>query len=800
MQAFFQTPLPERLLSLKRKMAEKLGETPCLKMLQADKLAELLQSSMDKILVIDSRSFLEYNTCHVHNSVNVGSSKLIKRRLQQDKVTIRELLASSCKVDADDNCEVIVYDQCTKNVSGIQAENFLSVLLNKLSGTFRSVSLLTGGFADFQTCFPNLCESQGTSTKCSALAPLSQPCMPVANVGPTKILPYLFVGSQQDVFDQELMHTIGIEYVLNISKTCPQPQYVQDGHFCRIPVNDNYSEKILPWFDQAIEFIDKVQSSNGKVIVHCLAGVSRSATIAIAYVMKHLRMSSDDAYRYVKDKRPTISPNFNFLGQLLEFEKRLKEDNKGADSVITNQPHGGNYGDVITPQPRSPSPYRDTRFIFNKVTSEIVPRTSYESDSKPTERKRSKVSDVNMKNLDTLGKACVQIPQGRKSPQRPTGLDVFRISDMGPIIPPAPAMAGPGSSPSKTLQESMIINEATFLPGCLSRQDSVTPPLSGQVTPVSPSLITEVPSGKPVSPESLRQVDLLTSALSVNSPDIKLQNPFMSKKTRLDRQCISKETQENQETLEAGKITDYKCSLIKSFGSSTDAENPFMNVKEAATEHAQCGPIAADARKKNNQTTINQSEKPMQQEPSCDDDKAETKNLKVWSQRTSVGTKKAAACDGNKNQDSDRFAGQKGKCKGGHQITTQRYGQTTKKTQHTDCKLRQEKTDSGFYRERKPEHLDIMENIPCDILGSQPMKCFAFQEAPPWTTNTSNQSKGREFVLHEDRGSTLQRSSGSLESMECHYPDITTDMDDSNGNTLSNQRALCGSCEMIEVS
>ena len=44
---------------------------------------------------------------------------------------------------------------------------------------------------------------------------------------------------------------------------------------------------------------DKVHEANGCVLVHCLAGISRSPTLAIAYIMKHMRMSSDDAYRYV---------------------------------------------------------------------------------------------------------------------------------------------------------------------------------------------------------------------------------------------------------------------------------------------------------------------------------------------------------------------------------------------------------------------------------------------------------------------------------------------------------------------
>ncbi|KAI1903972.1 hypothetical protein AGOR_G00000900 [Albula goreensis] len=180
---------------------------------------------------------------------------------------------------------------------------------------------LRGGFAAFSSCFPGLCEG-----KPAAILPmsLSQPCLPVANVGPTRILPHLYLGSQKDVLNKDLMAQNGITYVLNASNTCPKPDFICDSHFMRIPVNDNYCEKLLPWLDKTNDFIDKAKVSNCRVIVHCLAGISRSATIAIAYIMKTMGLSSDDAYRFVKDRRPSISPNFNFLGQLLEFEKGLR--------------------------------------------------------------------------------------------------------------------------------------------------------------------------------------------------------------------------------------------------------------------------------------------------------------------------------------------------------------------------------------------------------------------------------------------------------------------------------------------
>uniref|UniRef100_H2Z577 protein-tyrosine-phosphatase n=1 Tax=Ciona savignyi TaxID=51511 RepID=H2Z577_CIOSA len=166
-----------------------------------------------------------------------------------------------------------------------------------------------------------------TSTSCSSgsRGTLSQPCLSVSNVRATSIFPHLFLGSQNDVSDQEIMKGNKISNVLNVSCTCARPQNIDDDHFRRISVRDNYQEKISPHLDEAVAFIESVRAKNERVLVHCLAGVSRSATVAIAYVMYYLRLSSEDAYRFVKEKRPTISPNFNFLGQLIDFEKMLRD-------------------------------------------------------------------------------------------------------------------------------------------------------------------------------------------------------------------------------------------------------------------------------------------------------------------------------------------------------------------------------------------------------------------------------------------------------------------------------------------
>ncbi|KAM8722290.1 uncharacterized protein AB9X84_004995 [Acanthopagrus schlegelii] len=147
------------------------------------------------------------------------------------------------------------------------------------------------------------------------------------------ILPQLYLGAESDV-TQDRLDSLGISYVLSVSRCSPQPSFLPCSRYLRIPIDDSLWDDLLPWIPQALHFIDAAMSSGASVLVHCAAGISRSPALAVAYIMYSLGMDLDHAYRFVKDRRPSISPNFNFLGQLQHFQGTLSKVAPGGDVLI----------------------------------------------------------------------------------------------------------------------------------------------------------------------------------------------------------------------------------------------------------------------------------------------------------------------------------------------------------------------------------------------------------------------------------------------------------------------------------
>ncbi|KAI9330616.1 protein-tyrosine phosphatase-like protein [Obelidium mucronatum] len=89
-----------------------------------------------------------------------------------------------------------------------------------------------------------------------------------------------------------------------------------------IPIDDDVDENILEFLDDGVAFLEAAVAAGQDILVHCVAGVSRSATLVAAYLMKTRDLDVEGAVALIREGRPCVCPNDGFIKQL-EIYKRM---------------------------------------------------------------------------------------------------------------------------------------------------------------------------------------------------------------------------------------------------------------------------------------------------------------------------------------------------------------------------------------------------------------------------------------------------------------------------------------------
>jgi hypothetical protein len=133
----------------------------------------------------------------------------------------------------------------------------------------------------------------------------------------------LFLGGRQLSVDREKMSEMGITHVINCTPDLPC-HFEGEFKYFRVGVADSNRADIGAHFAGALEFFGAARAGGGKVLVHCSMGVSRSATIVLAVLMRFESMSLRDALAMVESKRACVRPNCGFFEQLIALEKEVR--------------------------------------------------------------------------------------------------------------------------------------------------------------------------------------------------------------------------------------------------------------------------------------------------------------------------------------------------------------------------------------------------------------------------------------------------------------------------------------------
>jgi protein-tyrosine phosphatase len=140
----------------------------------------------------------------------------------------------------------------------------------------------------------------------------------------------LYLAGQDVANSLEQLKIYKITHILNLTSNI-ENLFEPKIKYKRIKMYDTLDQDIVVYLDESFDFIDEcLNIPNGRILVHCNAGVSRSASIIIAYLIyKNHFDSYTSAYENVKKCRPIIQPNPNFIQQL----KKLGEN---SSNVIKN--------------------------------------------------------------------------------------------------------------------------------------------------------------------------------------------------------------------------------------------------------------------------------------------------------------------------------------------------------------------------------------------------------------------------------------------------------------------------------
>lgn len=140
----------------------------------------------------------------------------------------------------------------------------------------------------------------------------------------SKIIENLYLGNIDDVHSTKFITDNNIKLIINAAIEVSVPTHENVNLVMNLQWYDSLDQPIgFCYLDHLADVIDSFLKENEAVLVNCFAGISRSSTIVIAYMMKYHNMRYIQALDYVRNRRFIINPNPNFRNILNSYEQFL---------------------------------------------------------------------------------------------------------------------------------------------------------------------------------------------------------------------------------------------------------------------------------------------------------------------------------------------------------------------------------------------------------------------------------------------------------------------------------------------
>jgi protein-tyrosine phosphatase len=146
----------------------------------------------------------------------------------------------------------------------------------------------------------------------------------------TQIDENIYLGNAFNAADYYYLQNIGIIGIVNASKEISNyfEEYDTNIKYFKLEdVKDINKSSIKKYFDPFIVYAkDIIQNKEGKILIHCFMGSSRSAILVVLYLIIFKNQKLDESIKQITDKRVRVNINKTFITELKEYldEKNIK--------------------------------------------------------------------------------------------------------------------------------------------------------------------------------------------------------------------------------------------------------------------------------------------------------------------------------------------------------------------------------------------------------------------------------------------------------------------------------------------
>ncbi|CAG9333261.1 unnamed protein product [Blepharisma stoltei] len=148
----------------------------------------------------------------------------------------------------------------------------------------------------------------------------------------------IFLGNEAVALRQEILKENGITHIIIAAKEL-EPHFEGTFVYKKIDAYDQSSSDITKFFEECNNFIDEALANDGRVLIHCYQGVSRSCAVAAAYLISKRGYSCKLALDYIKKKHYECCPNNGFKEQLEAYYRSLQKMKSNGEEVKSSRCH-----------------------------------------------------------------------------------------------------------------------------------------------------------------------------------------------------------------------------------------------------------------------------------------------------------------------------------------------------------------------------------------------------------------------------------------------------------------------------